>query len=90
MMTPASNNVTTDVADLLQIDPDYQGESDRSAQQLSEHTGQEKTAIPVKDPEIRWDLVRRVKAEIAAGTYETPERIDATARRLAKVLFPNK
>jgi len=28
-------------------------------------------------PEIRRDLVERVRAEIAAGTYETPERIDA-------------
>jgi hypothetical protein len=90
MMTPASNNVTTDVADLLQVDFDYRSDADPSASQLTGQTGQDKATIPVQDPEIRWDLVRRVKAEIAAGTYETPERIDATARRLAKVLFPNK
>jgi len=33
-------------------------------------------------PDIRHDLVKRVKAEIAAGTYETPERIDAAIDRL--------
>ena len=90
MMTPASNNVTTDVADVIQVDPDYQAEGDRSAQQLARDLGQEKSPIPVKNPDIRWDLVRRVKAEIAAGTFETPERFDATVRQLAKVLFPEK
>ncbi len=29
-------------------------------------------------PEIRQELVDRVRAEIEAGTYETPERIDQT------------
>jgi anti-sigma28 factor (negative regulator of flagellin synthesis) len=38
-------------------------------------------------PEIRWDLVNRVKAEIAAGTYETPERIEATAEILLTELL---
>lgn len=28
-------------------------------------------------PDIRFDLVSRVKAEIAAGTYETSDKIDA-------------
>jgi len=32
----------------------------------------------IKGPEIRGDLVRRIRAEIEAGTYETPERINAT------------
>ena len=41
-----------------------------------------------KVPDVRWDLVRRVKAEIEAGTYETPERLDATVERLAEILFP--
>lgn len=27
-------------------------------------------------PEVRADLVAQVKAEIAAGTYETPERLE--------------
>ena len=31
---------------------------------------------------IRGDLVARVRGEIAAGTYETPEKIDAALNRL--------
>jgi len=38
---------------------------------------------------VRTDLVRRVKEQIAAGTFETPERIDATVDRLMEELFPN-
>jgi negative regulator of flagellin synthesis FlgM len=38
-------------------------------------------------PEIRADLVERVKAEIAAGTYETPERIDIAVNRLMEELL---
>jgi len=33
-------------------------------------------------PEVRTDLVQRIKEEIAAGTYETPERIEITVDRL--------
>ena len=33
-------------------------------------------------PRVRMDLIRRVRAEIEAGTYETPERIDAAIDRL--------
>lgn len=31
---------------------------------------------------IREDLVRRVRAEIAAGTYDTPERFECALDRL--------
>lgn len=31
---------------------------------------------------IRQDLVNRIRAEIAAGTYETPEKLDAALDRL--------
>ena len=34
-------------------------------------------------PDIREELVDRVKAEIAAGTYETEEKLDATIDALA-------
>ena len=37
--------------------------------------------------EIRMDLVQRVKAEIAAGTYDTPERWEAALDRLAERLL---
>lgn len=33
-------------------------------------------------PDVRTDLVERVKAEIAAGTYDTPERIEIAISRL--------
>lgn len=39
-------------------------------------------------PEVRWGLVARVKAEIAAGTYETEERLAASMDRLMEELFP--
>lgn len=38
-------------------------------------------------PDIRTDLVERVKAEIAAGTYETPQRLEVTVNRLMEELF---
>jgi anti-sigma28 factor (negative regulator of flagellin synthesis) len=38
-------------------------------------------------PEVRADLVARVKAEIETGTYETQERIDLTVDRLVDELF---
>jgi len=37
-------------------------------------------------PTERAELIRRVKAEIDAGTYETPERLDIAIRRLLKDL----
>ncbi len=33
-------------------------------------------------PDVRAGLVARVKQEIKAGTYETPEKIDIAAERL--------
>lgn len=38
-------------------------------------------------PEVRTELVQRVKAEIEAGTYETPERLEVTVDRLMDELF---
>lgn len=37
-------------------------------------------------PEVREDLVARVKAEIADGKYETPEKLDAAIEGLAQDL----
>ena len=31
---------------------------------------------------IRWDRIRRIRGEIARGTYDTPERLDAAVARL--------
>ena len=34
------------------------------------------------DPCIRYELVARVRKEIAAGTYDTPEKFDVALARL--------
>ncbi len=38
-------------------------------------------------PDVRQELVARVKAEIEAGTYETPEKLEIAARRLLEDLL---
>ena len=49
-----------------------------------------KLAMRVRDiPDVRADLVARVKAEIVAGTYETSERIEIAIDRLLEDLFPS-
>ncbi len=32
--------------------------------------------------EVRFDLVNRLRSEIAAGTYETPEKIDSALEKM--------
>jgi len=36
---------------------------------------------------IRFDLVNRIKAEINAGTYDTPEKMDIALERMASRIF---
>jgi anti-sigma28 factor (negative regulator of flagellin synthesis) len=38
---------------------------------------------PLDEPEVREDLVARVRAEIAKGTYDTPEKLEEALDRLA-------
>ena len=38
---------------------------------------------PLHDADIRQDLIARVRLEIQAGTYDTPERFEAALDRLA-------
>ena len=46
-------------------------------------------AAKVKElPEVRTELVQRVRTELAAGTYETNQRIDIAVNRLMEELFP--
>ena len=42
--------------------------------------------FPPRDPEIRADLVARVRREIAAGTYETEEKWEIALGRLLERL----
>jgi len=37
---------------------------------------------PPAGPAVRTDLVERVRREIAAGTYDTPEKFDIALERL--------
>jgi hypothetical protein len=38
-------------------------------------------------PAVREDLIQRVKAEIAAGKYETPEKLEIAAQRMLEDLL---
>jgi negative regulator of flagellin synthesis FlgM len=44
-------------------------------------------ALVEQIPDVRIDLVQRVKAEIAAGVYETSERLDIALDRLMDELL---
>lgn len=47
-----------------------------------------KMAAKIADlPEVRSELVERVKAELAAGIYETPEKMDIAIERLVDDLM---
>ena len=35
---------------------------------------------------MRWELIQRIRSEIEAGTYETPERWETALERLAESL----
>lgn len=50
-----------------------------AAQKMSETGASESTS---KNSAIRFDLVNRVRAEIAAGTYDTPEKMDAAIEKM--------
>ena len=39
-------------------------------------------------PDIRMDKVAQVRAQIADGTYDTPEKIDLTINRSMEDLYP--
>ena len=47
------------------------------ADQLDISAAADAAASAAENAEIRSDLVARVRQEIAAGTYETPEKLDA-------------
>jgi negative regulator of flagellin synthesis FlgM len=41
------------------------------------------------DPPVRQDLIDRVRAEIEAGVYDTPERLDRAVDRLLAEIDPS-
>lgn len=38
--------------------------------------------VSTNDPNVRWELVKQIRREIAAGRYETPEKLDCALDRL--------
>ena len=44
---------------------------------------------PLSDPDVRHDLVARVRQEIQAGTYDTQAKMEAALDRLASRLSPD-
>jgi hypothetical protein len=40
------------------------------------------TPVPLDAPGVRTELVERVRREIAAGTYETPDKLQEALERL--------
>ncbi len=66
----ATEGKSTQAADQLDISPAAQ-----EAARLAEAA--EVRAAGQADAPIRQDVVARVRAEIASGSYETPEKLDA-------------
>lgn len=42
-----------------------------------------------QEPPVRQDLIDRVRAEIEAGTYDTPERVDGAVERILREVDPS-
>lgn len=59
----------------------------RGPQQPCSKSAQNSDSVPsLSDPDIRADLVRRVREEIAAGTYDTPEKFALAFDRMVREL----
>jgi hypothetical protein len=48
----------------------------------AEETGELQACTGIAETDIRWELVRRVRKEIEAGTYDRPERWERALERL--------
>ena len=59
-----------------------QGPVSRSRWQWHTMTPDYAEDTPPAGPAVRTDLVERVRREIAAGTYDTPEKFDIALERL--------
>ena len=38
-----------------------------------------------RETRIRWELVQRIRKEIAAGTYDTPEKLEKALERMLEI-----
>ncbi|MHC4985990.1 MAG: flagellar biosynthesis anti-sigma factor FlgM [Planctomycetota bacterium] len=64
------------------------GKRKRSAKETE--TAQRLLAKLAQVPDVRSDLVQRVRREIDEGTYETPERLDQAVEKLMGELFAHE
>ncbi len=46
-----------------------------------------RSASKAESPEVRGELTARVRAELEAGTYVTPEKLDAAVERLVDAIL---
>ena len=78
---------------IVPVAPIAQGPSPTQPAEISdvvEISQAARLAAKVHDiPDVRADLVARVKAEIQAGAYETPERLEIAVNGLMEEFFPN-
>ena len=74
-----AENGTKEIQEASQCKPiQDEIEISTTAERLSATT---ETSAPSESGEIRYDLVNRIREEIAAGTYDTPERMDVAMER---------
>jgi negative regulator of flagellin synthesis FlgM len=79
MVPPQESSSATARYSALQDDIQFSDEAVR----LSNLAGNQSSAS-----NIRFDLVNRIKAEIAAGTYDTPDKMDIAVDRMIGQLKP--
>lgn len=54
----------------------------RSTWLHEEDSAPEQHDTPVVEDGIRWELVAKIRRQIAAGTYDTPEKFEQALERL--------
>lgn len=59
-----------------------QASPDRAVDRVDISPAAEAAVQAAESGEMRHDLVNSVRAQIAAGTYETPDKLDAAVQRL--------
>lgn len=70
------------------VAPTQRSHAPAAARDVAEISDVARLAARIEElPDVRTELVQRVKAEIAAGTYETSERIEIAAARLTDELL---
>jgi len=62
--------------------PTQQSPGARSADRVDISPAAEAAVQATETGEVRQDLVNQIRAQIAAGTYETPAKMDAALERL--------